>query len=345
MASEECFTLLELINSIEALDANRFNFAQLHWLLEKVQSNLSQKQQQQSLKVRFGHHHSMNFATSDIQNIRYQDEQGTHSLKIKTTFLGLTGSNSPLPLTFSEQVTEAEREEQFELGAFYDIFHHRLINLLGQLRNKYQWASRFESSHSDSITSKILNLIGPKFSADSPFDDTIRLALGHLLSGTRRTPARLCAILHQLFPGVRFHVLHNLKQKTFIPLDQQIRLGRVRSKLGIDFCIGQYIIDRGGLFRLIADLPVDGSQNCLLEDVESQALLASVISEFAQGYLDAELNIRFSPGEQQGMRLGDYQTSRLGKNCRIVSSHRQLETLSFKVKEAQLLRISERESN
>lgn len=90
----------------------------------------------------------MGFHASDIRNVyrtRSEDSSEDSELRcdIVTTFLGLSGSTSPLPSYLAEEVLQ-DLPENTARRDFLDIFHHRALSLLYRLVSRY----RIENEHS-----------------------------------------------------------------------------------------------------------------------------------------------------------------------------------------------------
>src|SRR5262249_23771600 len=87
-------------------------------------------------KIRFRHDHELNFSAGDIASARvrllpqsaerYLDEPKA-VYEVTTTFLGLTGTMSPLPTYMAEEVLH-EDDKRPARRDFLDIFHHRFIS-------------------------------------------------------------------------------------------------------------------------------------------------------------------------------------------------------------------------
>ncbi len=81
--------------------------------------------------VRFCHDPSLIFHTTDVAHARLVGPTGRGAayVELTTTFAGLTGSVSPMPLFFVEDVAQADEDTGLQ-REFLDVFHHRLLGLL-----------------------------------------------------------------------------------------------------------------------------------------------------------------------------------------------------------------------
>jgi type VI secretion system protein ImpH len=86
--------------------------------------------------IRFRHDPSLTFATSDVSSIKARPRRAGETgdgpdepvYEITTTFLGLTGTVSPLPTYMAEEVLHEDHDRPAQ-REFLDVFHHRIISL------------------------------------------------------------------------------------------------------------------------------------------------------------------------------------------------------------------------
>ena len=79
--------------------------------------------------VRFGQDVALTFAPAALSSV--QAASGNAAVRVGIQFMGLFGPNGPLPLHLTEYAYERQLHDgDRTLGAFADIFHHRMIALL-----------------------------------------------------------------------------------------------------------------------------------------------------------------------------------------------------------------------
>ena len=158
----------------EALLANasRADFFSLVPLLERLSPNATRiggDGPPNKEALRFRHDPSMGFSAGDIAAgaLAYVRDDATDPLsrkhavmRLTTTFLGLTGSVSPLPLYIPAEIAHNHDGENLQAN-FLDIFHHRLLSLFYRLWTRYQYAREFTSNADDVWSRRVLALAAP----------------------------------------------------------------------------------------------------------------------------------------------------------------------------------------
>lgn len=122
--------------------------------------------------VRFGEHPSLAFESSELEEFEPGDAQAPARLFVR--FLGLLGSNGPMPLWFSAYAFDRQNlHKDSALVDFLNIFHHRLISLFFRA-----WA----------CNQKAVDLDRP---ADAAFPDYFRSLIGLGLEASKEHDAEL----------------------------------------------------------------------------------------------------------------------------------------------------------
>lgn len=86
--------------------------------------------------VRFASWHSLAFPASPVEFVAEPRTPGEQP-SMTVTFLALTGTQGVLPLYFTERLLAADVARQETVGAFLDLFHHRLISFFYRAWQKY----------------------------------------------------------------------------------------------------------------------------------------------------------------------------------------------------------------
>ncbi|WP_157466003.1 type VI secretion system baseplate subunit TssG, partial [Colwellia sp. TT2012] len=137
-------------------DAENYNFFQLvellHGLLEEDPES---EEWELACRMLFTANPSMGFPASDVTDL-YAADSG--QVQLQTTFMGLSGSQSPLPGFFLEQI--ASEEEGGVRRPFLDFFNHRLISLVYRVWRKYRYYVRFKEDASDAFSAQLFGLVG-----------------------------------------------------------------------------------------------------------------------------------------------------------------------------------------
>jgi type VI secretion system protein ImpH len=117
--------------------------------------------------IRFRHDASLSFASSDVSRIVARPRRvadgaevaETPVYEITTTFLGLTGTVSPLPSYMVEEVLNEDADHPAQ-REFLDIFHHRVLSLFYRAHSKYSYVTDYVSTSRDPWSLRILSLAG-----------------------------------------------------------------------------------------------------------------------------------------------------------------------------------------
>lgn len=138
------------------IDVKSFNFYQLvELLLQLSEHDPEDEDWERQCQFVFKSNPSLGFSTSDVSGL---DQKHDDRLELETTFLGLTGSQSPLPGYLLEQVLT---EGEFGLrGPFLDFFNNRMITLVYRIWRKYRYYIRFQEGASDDFSAQLFALVG-----------------------------------------------------------------------------------------------------------------------------------------------------------------------------------------
>ena len=142
----------------------RYSFFQLVHLIEQAldpEARIGKKGPADKEVIRFRPEASLGFASSDVAEIEEESfrEGSPRRFQVTTTFMGLYGTTSPLPIFYTEEILWKERDED-PLRKFFDIFHHRLISLFYSSWLKYRYYIQFKKEGKDDFSSRMLGLIG-----------------------------------------------------------------------------------------------------------------------------------------------------------------------------------------
>jgi type VI secretion system protein ImpH len=133
--------------------------------------------------VRFKSAVALNFPTSDINRVRLEDSRSKASAEAATepntktildraaqhtrplaemtvNLLGLAGAHGPLDMPTTELIIERLVQNDTALKDFLDIFNHRLIALLYQIRKMHRIGLEYKAPGQDRISQYIFSIIG-----------------------------------------------------------------------------------------------------------------------------------------------------------------------------------------
>ena len=252
--------------------------------------------------VRFRHDPELVFHSSDVASMRLGPGG---RVELTSTFLGATGSVSPLATFFTEDILRERTQDANTLGAFYDLFHHRLIALCYRAlrRSALPWSIR--TSGDDVFTGRALAITGlPPHRHEEALSPVARLGHSRVLARRPRGRAALEAALALAFPGLPVNVVDIFPRSVRLSTDQHLRLGRRNNRLGHETRIGRHMHGQGGLVRLVVG-PVDRPTfDSLLPGAKQHTRLREVVDEVTGGLLEVEPEIELHFGEEPRTVLG-----------------------------------------
>ncbi len=252
------------------------------------------------------------FAASDVSGIREEEDGRAGRFDVFTTFMGLYGTQSPLPSYITENLFEAD-ENSLTRG-FLDLFHHRLISLFYRSWEKYRYDVQFETGGRDGLSKKLLLLLGidPE---DLPADHRVPavrlLGLAGLITQVPRSAGSLKGMLNEFFDGVPFEVEPCVGRWLPVPADQRNGLARMNTTLGRDLLLGEQVFDRSCTFRVSAGPLSYEDYQSFLPCGERLSELREVVDAMNADCLDYEIELRLREEEVPPLQLSG-PTARLG---------------------------------
>jgi type VI secretion system protein ImpH len=107
--------------------------------------------------VRMGAHPSLTFPASQIQSLRWDEDQPPF---MSVNFMGMTGIQGPLPQWYTATILEQLRAGDATLRDFLDLFNHRSLSLFYRSWQKYRFGVAYERGDRDKFFLNLLALIG-----------------------------------------------------------------------------------------------------------------------------------------------------------------------------------------
>lgn len=120
-------------------DLNRINFYRFCQLLEKRNPErplMGSTSHPGDDPVRFAPHPGMGFPASELKAVEYDEDDDSKPPRVRTTFMGMYGVDSPLPTAYLDDITQ-RREGHEALQGFLDIFSHRILTQFYRIWRKY----------------------------------------------------------------------------------------------------------------------------------------------------------------------------------------------------------------
>lgn len=205
--------------------------------------------------VRFHSSTRLCFPPRDVESVRWETLDGNRQrCHLTVTFLGLSGTTSPLPPAYLREMIDDEADGgDRRLSGFLDIFNHRIVSLYFRAWKKYRGHLRRDPDASEGTTRLMLALGGQdaalsRTEPDSGEEDELRRLLPMLGPLTRRvrSAAAVESCVQVLLGGTPVEIRAWIPRWLKIPERQLCRLGSACSRLGKDLTLGERVRDRSG---------------------------------------------------------------------------------------------------
>ncbi len=262
------------------------------------------------------------FPKSDMDFIEQMERDGRTYTRVETNFLGLHGSSSPLPASYTEKLAGRDPDDN-PVKDFFDFFHNRHMSLLYRVWKKYRYHIQYQSGAEDAFSGRILHLAGLsnviQETAATDLDRAKILSYVSQLSTRTRSPKLISGIVAHYFSLPSVRIEEWVYRRVNIDERQRNKLNRANCVLGQTFHLGQSIADLNGKFNVCIDnidfstfvkFSNDGELNGTLK-----GLMRFILRDPMSWDLKLTVNLDTLPdnelGQGEGNRLG--QTFWLGK--------------------------------
>ena len=262
------------------------------------------------------------FPASDVTHLA----QNRHDQYVMTTtFLGLTGSQSPLPGYYLENIAYEAAQDESLVAEFLNMFSHRWTQFLWQIWRKYRYHICFRNGGTDIFSQRMFALVGlgsPGVRDKLAINHCKMLAYAGVMASPGRSPEVICSLISHCFDLPDVTIKSWQLRKTDIPTRQQNRLGVTvkkrnrfyshRSTLGRNFTLGARIPDRSGKFLLCINGLSRERFLSFLPSGENFSPLSMFVAFILRDQLAWDLRLGLAPDQAGGMRLGDEKNTLLG---------------------------------
>ncbi|WP_445496005.1 type VI secretion system baseplate subunit TssG [Photorhabdus sp. SF281] len=314
-------------NSTEnrVLDVSKYNFYQLVELLNQLAvawEKTGQTDRPDRESISFRSSASLAFPTRDVVSVK-RTEQGR--FQVEVSFLGLHGSQSPMPGYYLDSLAWEEAQGENRLTNFLNIFNHRSVVMLYQIWRKYRYYICFDKNGMDDFSQRMFSLVGLGSDVnrtDLNINHSKMLAYAGMLASPSRSPEVICSLISHCF-DLQDVTVHGWQlRKVTIPLSQQNRLGQKQkadgeknvkmSILGENFTIGSWVKGYNSKFMIcINDLSREHFLS-FLPDGKNFLPLVMFICFVLRDQLAWDLRLGLAENQAGGMVLGTKQNNNLG---------------------------------
>ena len=324
MADSDWSTRSDVI-SPKLCDTTRYSFYQLVEILfrlSEVESATTLGLLPSKEPIRFISSAGLEFPIRDVVDL-FSTEKGRYFFEV--SFLGLHGSQSPLPTYYLENLATEYLHKETKLVDFMNLFNHRLVLFLHHIWRKYRYYINFRNEGTDVFSQRMFSLVGlghEKTRSRLSIHHSKMLAYAGMLASPGRSPEVVASLVSHCFdlPNV------NLKEWCFryvnISENEQNRLGGMlkeigqspkgRSCLGVNFTLGSKNPDRGGKFELQLNDLTRKQFLSFLPNGENYLSLTTFVAFVLKDQFAWDLRLGLRPKQIGGMQLGDEKNTMLG---------------------------------
>jgi type VI secretion system protein ImpH len=236
------------------------------------------------------------FGPTEVADVQKDAETGRY--EVTTRFLGLYGTNSPLPAWCTELLLHDDPEGR--LRSFLDVFNHRLLSLFYRAFAKYRHEMLWDGRARDPITARLRILA--RLDADG--DDVGLLRHFGLWRRQPLSEASLEALL-QVELQVPVEVWSGVRRWLSIPVEQRAHLGEPTCTLGGTAPLGDALEAVTTTFGVrVGPLPRE-TYLAFLPGGPRRAQLERLLDRCAVASLDALIEVAIDPAAITPCTLGD----------------------------------------
>lgn len=252
--------------------------------------------------LRFRHDASLIFHSSDVVRLRFL---ASGRYELTTTFLGATGSVSPLATFFTEDLLRADAQDGAQLGAFYDLFHHRLLALFYRAKQRGRPAFRRSALGTDATTRRAAAFVGlPAARSHEPVSPTKLLGRARTFATRPGSLPALQSALDLAFPGIPIHLVDFVPRPMQVGASHRLRVGRSNHQLGHSARLGRSLTGPAEALRICVG-PVDRATfDAFLVGGIEHTRVRELVDQVSGGLHHFELELATHPGEELRAQLG-----------------------------------------
>lgn len=277
--------------------------------------------------IRFHHDPDLTFSAGDVSKLSWGDVPRAVAdlltvprkrFDVTTTFLGVTGSATPMPLFMAEEITQAQDSGKVRRD-FLDVFHHRLVSFLYRVGIKFDLGREFAQNVDDVWTRRMLALAGydrgsgrrPKH---IPLWQLVRLA--PLLANGVRSARVIEKAIHDACRGAlgddaEVLVIQFAGGWVGLDGDQRMLLQTRNSRLGQSAVLGVQCYHRAGK-AIIRIGPLHENFRRFMQDGDMYPVVCELLEMMCPEPVDFELDLVLAEHARPPFLLGDASSRRLG---------------------------------
>lgn len=289
--------------------------------------------------VRLSQHVSLAFLGNELADIEHSS--GAHPYRLYCNFMGLLGSNGPMPIHYTEHAMQrAAHHNDPTFREFIDMFNHRMLSLFYRAIAEADPAINLDrgdrSRYSDYVSAIGGNLSATREQRDS-LPDGARFNFAGWLGARTRSPSGMQSLISSYF-GLSCEIFEFIGDWLPIPPEERLRLGsgQSNSELGVSTYAGSRVWSISHKFRIRIG-PMSWEQYRVFRPGgERNQELRDLVKSYHGDELDWDLELVLGQGEARRMSLDG--TQQLGFSWLLSSSRLEGKSLSA-IKSRQQLKI------
>jgi type VI secretion system protein ImpH len=276
--------------------------------------------------IRFRHDSSLSFSAAEtvkVERVQIPQpperrlEKPRYRFEVTTTFLGITGSVTPLPLYVAEEIEQGHESARIRRD-FLDMFHHRLLSFVYRVGQKFDFPREYKHNADDLWSRRVLALAG--FDVYEKFRPRFLerwqvLRLASVFASRVRSGRAMEMALQDIVGHALLGAKVTMKQFSgeWTPLDgeQRVALGVSNSNLGIDSVLGVECFCKAGKATVVIG-PLGENFRRFLADGDLYPIVCETLGLLSTEPTEFELDLVLAPKARPPFHLGKREGGRLG---------------------------------
>ncbi|WP_459207676.1 type VI secretion system baseplate subunit TssG [Pseudomonas sp. MLB6B] len=204
-------------------------------------------------RVRLTSDPRLTFPIADVYKAEYMPA-AQDRYRVCATFMGLHGTDSPLPSYYLEQVAHEHAQGIGVRPAFFDFFNHYLLSLLHRIWRKYRYYIRFQPGARDGFSQYIFALLGlndRQLRGDTALPWSRLLSFAGVIASRSRAPGTVAGIIAHCLDLKQVRIREFESRSVVTTAEQRVSLGRGNGELGNSFVVGSRTRTRSSKFTVV----------------------------------------------------------------------------------------------
>lgn len=275
---------------------------------------------------------SLGFPATDLTGIEQEEREDGDVYRLETTFLGLYGASSPLPVFYTEELLAEASEDKSVTRDFLNIINNNPYVQFFRAWSRSRLMLKAVDEKDGAWLERLNSLLGyghyKAFSHVPP--ECRRFRHIGLLTQYPRSAVGLETLLKDSLQHGDIHVEQCVLRKVKIPDDQRFCLGVDSNVLGERSWVGEELEDRNSKFAVHLHELDSGRFHQLLPGAVDGDKLDNLVRGYLVEPFKYDLVLEMMPGEANTAVLGGEQWSGLGCDTWVFSgNHLEYAKASF----------------